>query len=192
MKKLMLSSLAMLTLLVTLSCSGDSDSNNSPTTFSVNGENYTLLSSEGIVNLVSPNAYELDGNSYNRNTFVINGTKGLTDVATVTFDLFVKNGESIAGVYQISTDQDENTFTSIDNILGSDVRVCIGWTSLIATTKIATQEIESGNAPTGTVQIISNGGNIYTIKFNGNFKNINQTSNIPVNMDITGTVSNGL
>ena len=71
MKKLMLSSLAMLTLLVTLSCSGDSDSNNSPTTFSVNGENYTLLSSEGIVNLVSPNAYELDGNSYNRNTFVI-------------------------------------------------------------------------------------------------------------------------
>ncbi len=192
MKKLMLSSLAMLTLLVTLSCSGDSDSNNSPTTFSVNGENYTLLSSEGIVNLVSPNAYELDGNSYNRNTFVINGTKGLTDVATVTFDLFVKNGESIAGVYQISTDQDEDTFTSIDNILGSDVRVCIGWTSLIATTKIATQEIESGNAPTGTVQIISNGGNIYTIKFNGNFKNINQTSNIPVNMDITGTVSNGL
>lgn len=191
MKKLMLSSLAMLTLLITLSCSGDSDSNNSPTTFSVNGENYTLLSSQGIVNVVSPNAYELDGNSYNRNTIVINGTKGLTDVATVTFDLFVKNGESLAGVYQISTDQDEDTFTSIDNILGSNVRVCIGWTSLIATTKIATQEIESGNAPTGTVQIISNGGNIYTIKFNGNFKNINQTSNIPVNMDITGTVSNG-
>lgn len=192
MKKLMLSGLAMLTLLITLSCSGDSDSNNSPTTFSVNGDNYTLLSSQGIVNVVSPNAYELDGNSYNRNTFVINGTKGLTDVASVTFDLFVKNGESIAGVYQISTDQDEDTFTSIDNILGSNVRVCIGWTSLIATTKIATQEIESGNAPTGTVQIISNGGNIYTIKFNGNFKNINQTSNIPVNMDITGTVSNGL
>lgn len=191
MKKLMLSSLAMLTLLITLSCSGDSDSNNSPTTFSVNGENYTLLSSQGIVNVVSPNAYELDGNSYNRNTIVINGTKGLTDVASVTFDLFVKNGESLAGVYQISTDQDEDTFTSIDNILGSNVRVCIGWTSLIATTKIATQEIESGNAPTGTVQIISNGGNIYTIKFNGNFKNINQTSNIPVNMDITGTVSNG-
>jgi hypothetical protein len=192
MKKLMLSSLAMLTLLITLSCSGDSDSNNSPTTFSVNGENYTLLSSQGIVNVVSPNAYELDGNSYNRNTIVINGTKGLSDVASVTFDLFVKNGESLAGVYQISTDQDEDTFTSIDNILGSNVRVCIGWTSLIATTKIATQEIESGNAPTGTVQIISNGGNIYTIKFNGNFKNINQTSNIPVNMDITGTVSNGL
>lgn len=191
MKKLMLSSLAMLTLLITLSCSGDSDSNNSPTTFSVNGENYTLLSSQGIVNVVSPNAYELDGNSYNRNSIVINGTKGLTDVASVTFDLFVKNGESLAGVYQISTDQDEDTFTSIDNILGSNVRVCIGWTSLIATTKIATQEIESGNAPTGTVQIISNGGNIYTIKFNGNFKNINQTSNIPVNMDITGTVSNG-
>lgn len=192
MKKLMLSGLAMLTLLITLSCSGDSDSNNSPTTFSVNGDNYTLLSSQGIVNVVSPNAYELDGNSYNRNTIVINGTKGLTDVASVTFDLFVKNGESLAGVYQISTDQDEDTFTSIDNILGSNVRVCIGWTSLIATTKIATQEIESGNAPTGTVQIISNGGNIYTIKFNGNFKNINQTSNIPVNMDITGTVSNGL
>lgn len=192
MKKLMLSSLAMLTLLITLSCSGDSDSNNSPTTFSVNGENYTLLSSQGIVNVVSPNAYELDGNSYNRNTIVINGTKGLTDVASVTFDLFVKNGESLAGVYQISTDQNEDTFTSIDNILGSNVRVCIGWTSLIATTKIATQEIESGNAPTGTVQIISNGGNIYTIKFNGNFKNINQTSNIPVNMDISGTVSNGL
>lgn len=192
MKKLMLSSLAMLTLLITFSCSEDGDSNNSPTTFSVNGDNYTLLSSQGIVNVVSPNAYELDGNSYNRNTIVINGTKGLTDVATVTFDLFVKNGESLAGVYQISTDQDEDTFTSIDNILGSDVRVCIGWTSLIATTKIATQEIESGNAPTGTVQIISNGGNIYTIKFNGNFKNINQTTNIPVNMDITGTVSNGL
>ncbi|WP_415060219.1 hypothetical protein [Flavobacterium sp.] len=191
MKKLILSSLAIIAMFTALSCSSDSDSNSSPITFSVNGDNYTLVPSQGIVNVVSPNAYELEGNSYNRNTFIINGTKGLTDVATVTFDLFVKNGESIAGVYQISTDQDEDTFTSIDNILGSNVRVCIGWTSLIATTKITTQEMESGNAPTGTVQIISNGGNIYTIKFNGNFKNINQTSNIPVNMDITGTVSNG-
>ncbi|MBN8567574.1 MAG: hypothetical protein J0M25_12675 [Flavobacteriales bacterium] len=125
MKKLMLSCLAIFALLISLSCSGDSDSNNSPITFSVNGDNYTLVPSQGIVNVVSPNAYELEGNSYNRNTFIINGTKGLTDVATVTFDLFVKNGESIAGIYQISTDQDEDTFTSIDNILGSNVRVVL-------------------------------------------------------------------
>jgi hypothetical protein len=191
MKKLIITYLGIIAVFTILSCSSDSDSNNSPITFSVNGNNYTLIPSEGIVNVVSPNAYELEGNIYSRNTLIINGTKGLTDVATVTFDLFVKNGESLAGIYQISTDQDEDTFTSIDNILGSDVRVCIGWTSLIATTKITTQEIENGNAPTGTVQITSNGGNNYTIKFNGNFKNINQTTNIPVNMNITGTVSNG-
>lgn len=190
MKKIILASLMLVAFITLFSCSSD-DSNGSSTTFKVDGVTYTLPPAQGIVNVVSPGAYELNGNIYNRNTIIINGIKGMTDAATLTFDLFLKNGESLAGTYQISTDQDEDTFTSIDNILGSDVRVCIGWTSLIATTKIATQEIRSGNAPTGTVQIISNGENNYTIKFNGNFKTISQTSDIPVNLNITGAVSNG-
>ncbi|WP_026711440.1 hypothetical protein [Flavobacterium filum] len=190
MKKLILSSLAIIAMFTALSCSSDSDSSSSSSTFKIDGVSYSLPPAQGIVNIVSPNAYELDGNIYNRNTFIINGIKGMTDVATVTFDLFVKNGESVAGTYQISTDQDEDTFTSIDNILASDVRVCIGWTSLVAVTNLTSETITSGNAPTGTVQIISNGGNNYTIKFTGNFKKLDQT-NISANINLTGAVSNG-
>jgi hypothetical protein len=190
MKKLLLSGLLMVCLFTLFSCSSDSDSNNSSSTFKVDGVSYNVVATQGIVNVVSPNAYELDGNIYNRNTFIISGLKGVTDVAAVTFDLFLKNGEPIAGTYQISTEQDEDTFTSIENILANDVRVCIGWTSLVATTNIASQTSVNGNAPVGTLQIISNGGNNYTIKYNGNFKKLNQ-SNIPVEMDISGNVSNG-
>ncbi|HBI00820.1 MAG TPA: hypothetical protein PLL09_15410 [Flavobacterium sp.] len=189
MKKLLFTNLFLVTLFTVFSCSSDSDSNDS-STFKVDGVNYSLVASQGMVNIVTPNAYELEGETYNRNTFIISGIKDMTDVATVTFDLFVKNGESVDGTYQISTDQDEDTFTSIENILSSDVRVCIGWTSLVATTNIATQNFVNGNAPVGTIQIISNGGNNYTIKYNGNFKKLDQ-SNISVNIDLTGNVSNG-
>jgi hypothetical protein len=128
---------------------------------------------------------------YNRNTFIINGIKGMTDVATVTFDLFLKSGQSLAGDYQISTDQDEDNPIDLENILASQNRACLGWTSLVAKTNIISQSSVSGNAPTGTVKIISNGGNNYTIQYTGNFKNIDQVENIQVTMNITGAVSNG-
>ncbi len=174
------------------SCSdSDSDSPQNSTSFVVDGVTYDLPATQGIVNVISPDAIEVNGSMYNRNTFIINGIKGMTDVATVTFDLFLKSGQSLAGDYQISTDQDEDNPIDLENILASQNRACLGWTSLIAKTNIISQSSVSGNAPTGTVKIISNGGNNYTIQYTGNFKNIDQVGNIQVTMNITGAVSNG-
>ena len=174
------------------SCSdSDSDSPQNSTSFVVDGITYDLPATQGIVNVVSPDAIEVNGSMYNRNTFIINGIKGMTDVATVTFDLFLKSGQSLAGDYQISTDQDEDNPIDLENILASQNRACLGWTSLVAKTNIISQSSVSGNAPTGTVKIISNGGNNYTIQYTGNFKNIDQVGNIQVTMNITGAVSNG-
>ncbi|WP_396182835.1 hypothetical protein [Flavobacterium sp.] len=174
------------------SCSdSDSDSPQNSTSFVVDGITYDLPATQGIVNVVSPDAIEVNGSMYNRNTFIINGIKGMTDVATVTFDLFLKSGQSLAGDYQISTDQDEDNPIDLENILASQNRACLGWTSLVAKTNIISQSSVSGNAPTGTVKIISNGGNNYTIQYTGNFKNIDQVENIQVTMNITGAVSNG-
>lgn len=102
------------------------DSKRSSTTFNVDSVTYTLHPAQGIVNIISPNAYELIGDICNQNTISINGIKGMSDAATITFDLFLKNGESLTSTYQIPTDQDEYTFTSINNILGSNVGVCKG------------------------------------------------------------------
>lgn len=192
MKKLAFLVLVCTSAFLFNSCSdSDSDSPQNSTSFVVDGVTYDLPATQGIVNVVSPNAIEVNGSIYNRNTFIINGIKGMTDVATVTFDLFLKSGQSLAGDYQISTDQDDDNPIDLENILASQNRACLGWTSLIAKTNIISQSSVSGNAPTGTVKIISNGGNNYTIQYTGNFKNIDQIGNIQVTMNITGGVSNG-
>jgi hypothetical protein len=192
MKKLAFLVLVCASAFLFNSCSdSDSDSTQNLTSFVVDGVTYDLPATQGIVNVVSPNAIEVNGSMYNRNTFIINGIKGMTDVATVTFDLFLKSGQSLAGDYQISTDQDDDNPIDLENILASQNRACLGWTSLIAKTNIISESSVSGNAPTGTVKIISNGGNNYTIQYTGNFKNIDQVGNIQVTMNITGAVSNG-
>jgi hypothetical protein len=192
MKKLAFLVLVCASAFLFNSCSdSDSDSTQNSTSFVVDGVTYDLPATQGIVNVVSPNAIEVNGSMYNRNTFIINGIKGMTDVASVTFDLFLKSGQSLAGDYQISTDQDDDNPIDLENILASQNRACLGWTSLIAKTNIISQSSVSGNAPTGTVKIISNGGNNYTIQYTGNFKNIDQVGNIQVTMNITGAVSNG-
>lgn len=176
------------------SCS-ESDSetpqNTNSTTFVVDGETYELATTQGIVNVVSPEPIEMNGNFYYRNTLIINGIKGLTDVATITFDLFILESLSLAGEYQISTDQNDENPVDLENILADQYRACLGWTSLIAKTNIISQNSTSGNAPSGTLKIVSNGGNNYTIQYTGNFKKIDQVGNIQVTMNLRRGVSNG-
>lgn len=176
------------------SCS-DSDSdtpqNTNSTSFVVDGETYELATTQGIVNIVSPEPIEVNGSFYYRNTLIISGVKGLTDVATVTFDLFISESLSLAGEYQISTDQDDENPVDLENILANQNRACLGWTSLIAKTNIISQNSTSGNAPSGILKIVSNGGNNYTIQYTGNFKKIDQVGNIQVTMNLRRGVSNG-
>lgn len=189
MKKIISFGLAFITVLVVLSCSSDDDSGNSAS-FKVDGITYNLPPVEGVMNVISPNAIEVNGNLYNRNTVIINGINGTSRVATVTFDLFVRQGQPLAGDYQISTDQNEDNPVELEALLSSNDRACLGWTSLIAVNNLTSQSTISGNAPTGTVKLISNGGTNYRIQFNGNFKNINQVSDISVEINLTGNLNN--
>lgn len=179
----------LMALFTIISCDNDDDSNNSAS-FKVDGVTYRLPPMEGINRLQMLNALEIDGNIYNRNTLIITGLNGLSSAAVVTFDLFLKQGQSLAGDYQISTDQDEDNPTEMENILSTQDRACLGWTSLISTTNLNSQATVSGNAPTGMIKVISNGGNNYTIQYSGNFKKIDEVTNISVEMNLTGVVSN--
>jgi len=193
MKKIAFLLLCISTFLFSSCSDSDSDTpqNTNSTSFVVDGETYELATTQGIVNIVSPEPIEVNGSFYYRNTLIISGVKGLTDLATVTFDLFISESLSLAGEYQISTDQDDENPVDLENILADQNRACLGWTSLIAKTNIISQNSTSGNAPSGTLKIVSNGGNNYTIQFTGNFKKIDQVGNIQVTMNLTRGVSNG-
>lgn len=189
MKKIFTLGFFVMALFTIASCDSDDDSNNSAS-FKVDGVTYTLPPIQGLNRLQMLNALEINGNIYNRNTLVITGMNGMTLNAVVTFDLFLKQGESLAGDYQISTDQDDDNPVEMENILSTQDRACLGWTSLISATNLNSQVTVSGNAPTGMIKIISNGGNNYTIQYNGNFVKIDEVANISVEMNLTGNVIN--
>ena len=65
----------------------------------------------------------------------------------------------------------------------------MGWTSGVSASSMDIQNSIGGNAPTGTVKIISNGGNNYTIQYNGNFKKLLDLTAIPVEVNLTGTIN---
>jgi PBP1b-binding outer membrane lipoprotein LpoB len=74
MKKLAFLVLVCASAFLFNSCSdSDSDSTQNSTSFVVDGVTYDLPATQGIVNVVSPNAIEVNGSMYNRNTFIING-----------------------------------------------------------------------------------------------------------------------
>lgn len=189
MKKIFLATLFLTAFFGLVSCSSDDDSNQNSTTFKINGVTYTLSPTQGITYLAMSNTFEIDETTYDRVSIIINGFNGVTNVGVVTFDLFMLPGQSIAGDYQISIDENEDVVSDFEQILLSQQRACMGWTSAVSASSMDIQNSIGGNAPTGTVKIISNGGNNYTIQYNGNFKKLIDLTAIPVEMNITGTIN---
>jgi hypothetical protein len=189
MKKIFLASLFLTAFFGLVSCSSDGDSSQNSTTFKINGVTYTLPPTQGITYLAMSNTFEIDETTYDRVSIIINGFNGVTNVGVVTFDLFMLPGQSIAGDYQISIDENEDVTSDFEQILLSQQRACMGWTSGVSASSMDIQNSIGGNAPTGSVKIISNGGNNYTIQYNGNFKKLLDLTAIPVEVNLTGTIN---
>ena len=144
-----------------------------------------MLPQNGISKTVTQNVFNLNGYSYNRNTITITGLNGFT-VAALSFDLYVRAGQAIAGTFPIYDSQSDDT-SSFDEYLTPLDRACLGWTSSASTGQF------SCNNPLGSIKIIENNAQNYTIQFSNNFRTYNSDfivqSNIPAVINITGNVT---
>ncbi|MDP2160236.1 MAG: hypothetical protein Q8K02_07125 [Flavobacterium sp.] len=189
MKKIFLATLFLTAFFGLVSCSSDGDSNQNSTTFKVNNVDYTLPTSQGIIYSGMSNGYIIDDTSYEQISIVITGLKDVSEVATLSFDLYKLPGQPIAGDYQASINEEDDVTSNFEQLLSSHQRACFSYTSLMIVSTFSMEEILSGHAPTGTVKIISNGGNSYTIKYNGDFKKSDEDTIVPVEINITGTIN---
>ena len=97
----------------------------------------------------------------------------------------------MAGTYNIDqTLDDEPDF--FENLLVAQ-KLCLGWTSMCAVTQAGSSSfLINANNPTGTVKVVNNGNNNYTIQYNGNYKKYNNNfqviGTVPVVINITTDV----
>lgn len=156
---------------------------------SVDGQAYSLLPQNAVIEL-KMNNLNIQGQLYNRSAISINAITGTT-VAVVNFDLFYKAGLLVAGTYNIDQTID-NSSDFYANLLVAQ-KLCLGWTSMCVVTQAGSQTaLVRANNPVGTIKVINNGNNNYTIQYNGNFKKYNNNFQIvgyvPVVIDITSTI----
>lgn len=155
---------------------------------SIDGQLYNTLPSNSVVEL-RMNNLNIDGQVYDRSSISITGIAGTT-IATVSFDLYYKDGLPVAGTYNIdqTLDNDSDFF---DNLLVAQ-KLCLGWTSMCAVTQAGSSSfLINANNPTGTVKVVNNGNNNYTIQYNGNYKKYNNfqvIGTVPVVINITTDV----
>jgi hypothetical protein len=155
---------------------------------SIDGQLYNTLPSNSVVEL-RMNNLNIDGQVYDRSSISITGIAGTT-IANVSFDLYYKDGLPVAGTYNIdqTLDNDSDFF---DNLLVAQ-KLCLGWTSMCAVTQAGSSSfLINANNPTGTVKVVNNGNNNYTIQYNGNYKKYNNfqvIGTVPVVINITTDV----
>ena len=156
---------------------------------SVDGQTYTLLPQNAVIELRSDNM-NIDNQVYDRSSITINAMTGFT-IATVSFDLFYKDGLPVAGTYTIDQSID-NTTNFNDNLIVAQ-KLCLGWTSSCSVAQAGNSSFSvQANNPTGTVNVINNGNNNYTIQYNGNYKkydsNFEIVGQVPVIVNITSNI----
>jgi len=191
MKKLLLLAAGM--FLTLTSCGGDDDPAYVPPTtqsFSFDDGSYNLLAFQGITEIKQENVLTANGNVYDRSAITIIGMLGFTETATVSFDLYYRDGQSIAGTYTIFDDIDgEDAF---DDFISPLQRGCLGWTSMGVIFNTSGGDPVQANNPGGTVTIVANSANNYTIQYNGNYKLYNDgfdfVRNVPCSINVTGEV----
>lgn len=178
-----------------LSCSSDDDQPQTQPvvtqSFKLDNNTFSLLSANGIVELRDQNGTTVDGITYKRSTVTLHGMLGFSKMANITFDLYYKESESIAGTYMIHDDNDSPE--NFEGFLDTNGRGCMGWTSMgVIFSMNGSGDIDSNN-PTGTVKIIANSPNNYTVQYNGNFRlyddSFNFVRNVPSITNVTGNVT---
>jgi hypothetical protein len=197
MKKIF-KTIAILTasVLIFQSCSSDDEATTAPVlpNFKMNGVTYELYTQDpnsfALVNFTSIPVV-IGGQTYTDSSLSITGkTSDNTKIGTMTFRFMYKPSQGIAGTYNISKYEDD-----LDTDLIANQRIVNGWVSMATVNNIATpSSFElNGNDPVGTVQVINNGNNNYTLKFNGVFRKYNSNfqvqSTFPVQIDLSATAT---
>lgn len=190
MKKLIV--LAGLVLFLT-SCSSDNNTTPTPVnpSFTFDNQTYTLLPGQGINEIQQNGFITFNDIPYNRSSISIIGMLGFAQTSTISFDLYYREGTTLAGTYTIyDTDNDNLGFEDFVSPLN---RGCMGWTSMGEAYPIAGGQSVNANNPAGTVTITVNSANNYTIQYNGNFRIYNDdfavVRTVPCVMNVTGAVT---
>ncbi|WP_339888916.1 hypothetical protein [uncultured Flavobacterium sp.] len=184
--------LLVLTSVVIFSCSSDSDSSKSANQFTIEGQSYTLIPDNALLELKMDNHIMDQGQTYDRSSITLSGLNGTT-IGTASFDLFYKDGLPVEGTYTITGSLSDNDPDFFDQLL-VDNKLCLGWTSSCAVSEAgAPTFLVNANNPTGTVTVINNGNSNYTIQFNGNYRkydgNFEVIGTSPVVINVTTDVT---
>ncbi|MFD2907270.1 hypothetical protein ACFSX9_00840 [Flavobacterium ardleyense] len=171
------------------SCSSNDDGASS-SQFKVNGQSYDLLPTSAVTEIKMDNVHTVQGQIFDRSTITIMGLTGF-NFASVSFDLYYKDGSPIAGTYNIGDTEGDNSF-DFDNQLLAEQKLCLGWTSACTYSDASNGLGANANNPTGTVTVVDNGNSNYSIQYNGDFRkydsSFNVTGNVPVVINITSDV----
>jgi hypothetical protein len=177
-------------LVLLTSCSSSDDSATPSSDFSIDNQSYTLLPSQGIVEQKMNNMITQQGQTFDRSTITLSGTSG-TNVATVSFDLYYKDGLPVEGTYSIAETLN-STNPDFYASLVTNQKLCLGWTSMCAVFQGGSSIAINANNPVGTVTVTKNSTANYTIQYNGNFRKYNSSfqvvGTVPVVINITSNV----
>lgn len=176
--------------LVLLTSCSSSDDNATSSEFKIDNQSYTLLPTQGIVEQKMNNMITQQGQTFDRSTITLSGTSG-TNVATVSFDLYYKDGLPVEGTYSIAETLDDNDADFFDDLV-TNQKLCLGWTSMCAVFQGGSSIAINANNPVGTVTVTKNSTANYTIQYNGNFKKYNSSfqviGTVPVVINVTSNV----
>jgi len=176
--------------LVLLTSCSSSDDNATSSEFKIDNQSYTLLPTQGVVEQKMNNMITQQGQTFDRSTITLSGTSG-TNIATVSFDLYYKDGLPVEGTYSIAETLDDNDADFFDDLV-TNQKLCLGWTSSCAVFQGGSSIAINANNPLGTVKVTKNSTTNYTIQYNGNFRKYNSsfqvTGTVPVVINITSDV----
>jgi uncharacterized protein YcfL len=176
--------------LVLLTSCSSSDDNATSSEFKIDNQSYTLLPTQGIVEQKMNNMITKQGQTFDRSTITLSGTSG-TNIATVSFDLYYKDGLPVEGTYSIAETLDDNDADFFDDLV-TNQKLCLGWTSMCAVFQGGSSIAINANNPVGTVTVTKNSTANYTIQYNGNFKKYNSSfqviGTVPVVINVTSNV----
>lgn len=173
-------------------CGGSDDAPTPPATqsFTLDNSTYSLLGTQGITEGRMQHVFDIGGTFYNRSTISVIGLIGFSRTATVSFDLYYKDGMSVGGTYTIY--QEDDSMTSFEDFMSPLDRGCMGWTTAGVAFNLSDSTQFSANNPSGTVKIIVNSPTNYTIQYTGNFRVYDDgftfVRNAPTTVNVTGTV----